>query len=328
MGNNGTVVLMAYTIRLREKNDTKKLLDLSNFGGKNEDLYEIIKTYLESQKPKAGMNPKIYKEGNKKTLFFNTVDYDDKKREIRSRVDIGEYGLSYPLIDVDTGATKYTAERNDTTALPINFYINIPNSLTQKGIKRTHGIIVFEKFRNRGAKGLFHENFDKYFKMDHEDLKVEIESYTPDYILEYLRNNLDGKALTKVELKSLVIPKDLTDVYSGKGLEKKAATIKVELSGAGFSESFLSGIQSRLRHEAPVTGIVGEWLTPEQISFNVEVDGERKRIIIKEEGETVLPGIDITSKVEDDKNTGFPLQSDVYREAEKHAKQILERMDR
>ncbi len=329
MENNGNVILVAYLIMLREKNNTKKYLDLSQFGDANEDLYQIMKGYLESQRPQNGSNPKIFKEGNKKTIYFNSVQYNDQERTIKTRVDIGEFGTSYPIMDVNTGVTKYTTSKDDTTSTPINIFISIPKASNEKDLRRTHGIAVFEKFRNRAAKGLFQENFNKYFKPSHDNFIVEFEPYTPSYLLDYLKEDLkNNNSLTKVELKSMQIPSDLTDVFEGTNEHGRGPTISLELSGKGFTPSFRSKIGGILRHESSIRGILGDWFPTDQIAFNIEVEGERKRIVIKEDGETILPGIDITHLVSEDPLTGFPDQASIFKESEKHVKQIYEMMNK
>ena len=71
--------------------------------------------------------------------------------------------------------------------------------------------------------------------------------------------------------------------------------------------------------------LVGDWFDVSEISAKVKVDGKDETIIIKEEKELIIPGLDITKNARPDKN-GFPPPDSVHRESDKYLKDLEKKL--
>lgn len=315
------VILIGYEIKIKKKREDG-YKSLADFNGSN-DFYKVILDYLATHQPKkaGASNAFKVKQADQKTIGFDGFAKDDTKRTIFGTVKIGEFGISYEMINVENQNLEHTRTVNETDSFPIHFFIKIPDV---NDPLRYSGIAVFEKFRGRGAKGLFESHFLETFKSSFPEYMVLMRPLVPDEILA----SLDKGKISEVTLKAPSLPKNIEDHYSQGEVETERSKLIYTFSKAGADKKMNKYLKGVVDKSEPMNGIlVGDWFTVKEIDAKLKVDGKDETIIIKEEKEQIIPGLDITKKAKPGKN-GFPPSDKVQNESLVYLKELEARLKR
>lgn len=299
-------MLIGYTIRIREKRQ-ERYMPLKNFDGNNNDLGKEITEFLKNHQGHI----KIEEVGDKRSIFYGDLgNFDNNKGIIQCKAFVGSFGDKYDIVNMKQHIVDYTLKPEDSYGFPLNFMLKIQDLSSKTS---DFGIIVFEKYKKHGAKGLFEEQFSKYFMKKFPDHIVEIEFIVPEEVLNYIKN---GK-ITETTLKSYKVPADISDSYEAGTDSRKKAKIELKIFNMDLKSSLRTKILALINKKEPgklSQVITGHLIEPNEISLTIEYKGSEKNIIIKEEGETMTPGIDVTKQVIN--KSGDPLDNTKLFEAE------------
>lgn len=296
------VTITGYTIMLRKSGRSKDFRILRQFGEKNNDLYNILFDFLNDR---IG-NSKIENVGDDKTIFYDginkhAINTDTDSDCIDFTAKIGGYGISYPILDHVNGELKYTRSTDDTDAFPLEFTVYMP------GINDTHpgtGFLISEKYKNKAAKGLFETHFKQYFSKNYPGYIIEIEPIIPEEFFSFFKK---GK-ISKTTIKSYSIPKNIEDRFTSGENTKSKASVELVMKNQDLKKSIKNLISETLKEKKHVVLhelFTGYLIEPEEVSFTGILDGKKTTVILKEEGETMVPAIDVTKQVMLSGN-GFP----------------------
>lgn len=289
------VIIVGYTIKVFDEVN-KRYEPLKNFGGNNSNLEKELFDFLNNRQGST----KIEKHGQMRTIFYGDLgNYNKIQDIIKCKAYVGSYGDRYDIVDVSQRKIDYSLKEDDSYGFPLNFLFKIEdlNSKTPDT-----GIIVFEKYKNHGAKGLFQEQFSKYLKQKFPDYTIEIEPIVPEEVINYIRNGNFKETI----LRSHQIPSDIANSFeSGEDIRRKAK-VELKITNLGIKRKLKDMILDKMTKNklSELSSIISGNLIPsEEISFLIELNGNEKRILIKEEGETMTPGIDVTGQVRDKEGT-------------------------
>ncbi len=306
------VTLTGYEIKIKKvREDGDKALE--KFDGKN-DLFQVLRMYLYTHQPKTSGVPDTIKvkQADQKTLIFDGFESDTNSRTIFGTAKIGEYGLAYNLVDVNNQNITYKRTVNETDSFPIHFLFHIPDMNSNL---RFTGVAVFEKFRNRGGKGLFESDFDEYFRKKFPDYLLRMESLVPEEVMDSLTRGV----ISEVTLKSPSLPKNEEDFYDNGEKEEGRSKLTYTFPKAGAKENLNKWLKKVVGKKELMNGVLtGDWFDVNEISAKVNVDNKDETIIIKEGGELIVPGLDISKNARPEKKNGFPPPEAVRRESEKY----------
>lgn len=313
------VILIGYDIRIKRiREDGYKPLE--KFDGKS-DFFQILSKYLADHQPKLPGSPNAIKvkQADQKTLGFDGFIADTNNRTIFGTVKIGEYGLSYGLVNVNNQNLTHNRTVDETDSFPIHFLFRIPSINDNL---RFSGVAVFEKFRNRGAKGLFESHFMEYFRKMFPDYLLLMRPLVPEEVMDSLTR---GK-ISEVTLKSPGLPNNIEDFYDKGEKEEERAKLTYNFPKAGAIKKMNDYLRNVVDKKQSMNGVlVGDWFDVNEISAKVKVDGKDETIIIKEEKELIVPGLDITKNARPGKN-GFPPPEAVRRESDKYMKDLEKKL--
>jgi hypothetical protein len=313
------VILTGYDIKIKKvREDGYKTLE--QFDGKN-DFFQVLSKYLSDHQPKQLGIPNAYivKQADLKTIGFAGFSPDTNTRTIFGTVKIGEYGLSYGMVNVNNQSLTHNRTVDETDLFPIHFLFRVPRINDQL---KFSGIAVFEKFRNRGAKGLFESHFYEYFRKLFPDYLILMRPLVPEEVLDSLTRG----TISEVTLKSPRLPSNPEDFYYKGEKEGEHAKLTYTFSKKGAKKKLNDYLKNVISKKQSMKGVlVGEWFDVNEINAKVKVDGKDETIVIKEEKELIIPGLDITKNAPPEKN-GFPPPDSVRREAGKYLKDLEGRL--
>jgi hypothetical protein len=290
------VIITGYTIRLK-KIRVKDYKKLRQFDGHN-DLHNILYKFLNNKTGNSNMD----EVGDQKTIFYDNLDTPKNPDCINFTAYIGSYGTAYQLLDHIMKSLKYTRDTDDTDAFPLQCTIHIPD------INSNYpdiGFLISEKYKNRAAKGLFETHFKKYFSNSFPDYILEMEPIIPEEFFTFFKKGI----ISTTKIKSYSIPNNIEDSFSSGENTKSKASVELVIKNKDLKRNLKNAISNRLKNKKHInlsTLFTGYPITPEEITFTGTLNGKQTTVILKEEGETMVPGIDVTKQVIPSKKTGFP----------------------
>ena len=289
------VTITEYTIRLK-RSGTKEYQTLRQFDGNN-DLRKALSDFINDR---VGYS-KIENLGDEKTIFYDEIKILATPDCINFTAKIGGYGISYPIFDHTTKELKYTRNTNDTDAFPLQFTIYIPG-INDKS--PDIGFLISEKYKNKAAKGLFETQFKKYLSEKFQDYTLEIEPIIPQEFFKFF----DKGIISTTKIKSYSTPKNIEDSFTSGENTKSKSSVEVIINNMDLiqkKKKLISRIFKRKGHVDLHELFTGYIITPDEISFKGTLDGKERTVILKDDGESMVPGIDVTDQVKLSK-IGFP----------------------
>ena len=301
--------LIGYSIRVR-KTRSKEYVDLYSFDGTT-DLFSVFSQYF-SRYSNSGSNTQYAVEDvpntDNKTISIDSVQING--RIIQGVIRTGDYGYITPIVNHQSRKLSYTRNKEDTELTPLSFLLYVP----KKGdvpIEKM-GIVIFQRFRKNGLKGVFQSHFQDFFEQLYPDYILEMIPLTPEEVLSAFKNGV----IKSVQLISHSLSSDLADYYSTRDDDRGKVTLGFEKGR--FHRRFIDNLIKILQRDLPISKIIeSDWISPDEIKTRVEIKGTEKTFTIKEEGTEITPGIDISDDVSYG-NDGFPTQQSINREALKY----------
>lgn len=292
------VILTGYTIRVRESR-SKDYKTLRKFDGGTGNLFGTFNEFL---KNRIG-HSNIENLGDQKTIFYDGLQIINNPSYINFIAYVGAYGTAYQLLDHTSGNLKYTRNTKDTDAFPLQFTIYIPDVNSKIP---DIGILISEKYKNKAAKGLFETHFKDYFLRKFPGYILEMEPIIPEEFYTFFEKGI----ITTTRMKSYSIPQNIEDSYQSGTSTKGKTSIELVIKNEDLKKRVKDSILKRFkekRHGDLSTLFTGYPITPEEISFTGTLNGKQATVILKEDGETMVPGIDVTDRVSFSNYTGFPI---------------------
>jgi hypothetical protein len=191
MAKVANISVATYTISVSKK-FSRKPEPLDNF--ENADLFEFLLKFLKDR------NSPLNDKEAKFIISANAPKVDG--RQISGIVETGDYGYSSELYDTEKKQLAYHRKPADADLKPFFYLFDLP-----KG--QTRGLVVLQRFKTFGIRGLLAGDFSKYFEKHYPNSSVHIEPIVHPKIWQQFA---DGGSATKIRLRKFNIPQDICDM--------------------------------------------------------------------------------------------------------------------
>ena len=287
--------LGCYGVSVREAWRADEPLCLGGFS-QGESLLELFLSYLE-EREESHSNDVDHQTLSK--VESHTLDGSC----VSGIVEVGDYGFTANLIDVNRRRRSYERKTIDAELLPYYFLAYLPS-------EEKRGVFILQRSSRRGIRTRFLGAFEEYFRSVCPSYRIGINPFVSEKLLdEYLK----GGRLTKIRFLKFGLPTDLADAYESEGFEEMTGHAEFILSperGAGFP------LMKRIRDIALGKRDIGamyELVGEEHDNVKVEIDlGGNLRTIDLSDTMKMRSYIDISEEVRLE-NSGHPKFSSIDR---------------
>lgn len=275
-----TILIEPYVIRLKEKfrRKNKHQFVLNSFGDAGLDLFDVFKNYL------APYVNQAHQFGGAKAAKITA--YQNNSRVLKGRLNVGEFGYSSQIVDVNTGNQNYLKLRTDADLTPYYFAIHLPAN-------KTAGIVILQRIGKGGIRNVLDHLIESEFRATYEDTTLMISPLAPE---EALKDALKNE-IREVSFVQHSIPADLTDKFIPKKQTrgKFIVTVKTEEHAMPKINAWL---KKKINGKSQFSDIIElESFQPDSIKATVRV-GEKDRIMEISDKIRFKPSFDITEDVQ------------------------------
>jgi hypothetical protein len=270
------ISLSSYTIEARKRN-AHKVERTDNLDSK--DLLDLFEEFLTGRR--AASNDKDQK------MLLRVQNFKRTDRYCHGIIETGEYGYSSELINVNTLTRAHLRQPEEAGMLPFFFQIFLPSN-------ESLGLLVLQRFGNIGIRGVFVDEFKKFFQIKCPDFSVAFKPIVhPEQLGTYSKNGV----VKRLTFRQLQLPKDIADAYAG----NRSKDIYVEYSIVAKRHSDLPMLNRLLRRLADKDRGKLHILEPKgfhnsQVLVEVELNGHTRTINIKDVNK-IRAYFDITDEV-------------------------------
>jgi hypothetical protein len=195
--------LASYLLRIRDV-ENRKWLQLDSFTT-DQDLFDRMSEYLE------GLTSPSLDTVNKKLIKLRPP-LRKRARVLAGIVETGEWGYTSQLQDVTSEKITYKRKVAESENFPFYFLIAIPESSDK-------GIVILQRFGNRGIRTQFLSDFQDQFQSTFGNLRVSINPLAPGSLIDqYLSRQ--GR-VTMIRLIQFQPPDDIADLFGSKAKAAK-----------------------------------------------------------------------------------------------------------
>jgi hypothetical protein len=187
------ISLSSYTIEVRERN-ARKAERTDAFGGR--DLLDLFDQFLNTRKTASNDKQQM--------MLLRVRTFKRSARMCRGVFETGEYGYSSDLVDVASLKLAYSRKADEAGMLPFFFHIFLPKN-------ENLGLLVLERFGNFGIRGVFADEFKKFFQQKCPDFSIAFKPIVhPEQLGTYSKNGV----VKRLTFRQLQLPKDVCDAYN------------------------------------------------------------------------------------------------------------------
>lgn len=182
-----------YSVRIVDRDE--QFIPLRDFSSTH-DLLSVFIEYLKQRDHRHFKDTEQYK-------VFRVKEYLVEEELVKGRIEIGDYGMSAELIDIESADKTYEKSTTEAEMTPHYFLAYLPPNVNQ-------GIIILQKNSGRGVQtGLFRD-FERQIKDYNPRGKVNFYPMLPrDFIDELTK---DGR-FTKIRFIRYNQPVDVAEAY-------------------------------------------------------------------------------------------------------------------
>jgi hypothetical protein len=173
------ISLSSYTIEARKRN-AHKVERTDNLDSK--DLLDLFEEFLTGRR--AASNDKDQK------MLLRVQNFKRTDRYCHGIIETGEYGYSSELINVNTLTRAHLRQPEEAGMLPFFFQIFLPSN-------ESLGLLVLQRFGNIGIRGVFVDEFKKFFQIKCPDFSVAFKPIVhPEQLGTYSKNGVVKRLTT------------------------------------------------------------------------------------------------------------------------------------
>ena len=167
---------------------------------KTPDVFQELSKYLNKISSEYDHNGEI-----KKLIKIDNLTVDDRNedRTLCGIIKTGEYGFESELINVPEKSLSHKRIVSEAEILPFYFLMSLP-----KG--RDEGIVILERFGQKGVRSIFLNSFNKYFTRMFPQFRVEMNPLVTKKLIDYYLNR---GGLKKIRFIRFGMGKNIEDAY-------------------------------------------------------------------------------------------------------------------
>lgn len=197
------VLLSAYTIRIRKKQQKAKHEKLDAFDGSS-DFLKTASDFLQEHLKRQQHDPEA-------KHLMNLQRFKKEDRTIAGIIRAGQYGQACDVYDA--AKSEYTYKKNTTEAdmLPFYFRIEVPTDCDE-------GFLIVQRVHSGGIKTSLTKQLATHFETLNPDLKLEFNGLMPE---EIVRTSIGKGQVQKVRFIHYGFPSDIAERYGVKHREQE-----------------------------------------------------------------------------------------------------------
>jgi hypothetical protein len=190
--------LASYVLRVRniEEREYEYLDDFSEPG---RDLYDLLSDYLHA------LGTDLSLDNENKKLIKLRPPLRRGNRILSGILETGEWGYTTQLQNVESGEITYDRQIDESENFPFYFLIQIPEASRR-------GIVILQRFGNRGIRTQLLTDFQNYFSTQFDDFRVHINPLAPGSVIDQYLSN-EGR-VTAIRLIQFQTPDDIAALYN------------------------------------------------------------------------------------------------------------------
>lgn len=280
-----------YSVRIVDHDDQS--IPLKDFSSTH-DLYSVFIEYLKQRDDSHFKDAEQYK-------VFRVTEYMTEEKLVKGIIEIGDYGMSAELIDIESADKTYEKSTTEAEMIPHYFLAYLPPNVNQ-------GIIILQKNSGRGVQTALFRDFERQIKDYNPKGKVNFYPMLPRDFIDELTKKGRFTKIRFIRYNQLV---DVTDAYRQERLGKaKSVEGTTEFTyqperNRNFSE-MLRNLTIEAIKDSSKMGNMAEAIGYECDNVKVEVElGGRKKTINLNRLESLKADIDITETIQTNKD-GHP----------------------
>ncbi|MFY9223923.1 MAG: hypothetical protein WAQ98_14730 [Blastocatellia bacterium] len=296
-----TICLATYTLKIKEQDSGKNCI-LNNFGGS--DIFNVIRNFLNNIQQDWYHNPE-----DKFIIRLREMFTDQDKRTIKGIIEAGDYGFSSKFRDIESRNFTYNRNPNHAEFTPFYFLLNFP-------LDRDEGILIFQRFGNKGIKTVFQKGLQTFFSTVQEGYRPNIQDLVPEKALELWGMNGDGK-IKKIRYIKYGFDPNLA-AFVGQLGHQESEGYKELTIGASRNRflGYFNKFKETFTEEKPFSQFVSLiGFEPSEVKVEIDFNGVKRRINLKN-ANSMRAYFDITDEVKPLGDDGHPVYEKIDGEAE------------
>lgn len=279
------IIVEPYAVSITKRwKQNDKYLPLDNFAD-GSDFCGLLNSWLSPLQTSPRAFPERFKAAK-------ITSYRNQSRFLRGRLQVGNYGFSSPIVNVETGMRSYEKQKIDADLIPYYFAFYIPSDCN-------YGVALLQKMGVFGIKSIIDDLIKTEFKDLYDDLTLNIRPLAP---ADAAKNALQHD-IHEVRFVQHAIPADIAGKFTNKQHPQGKITISVETSEDPMAKlnSLLGKI---INGESEIPDLLEfDEFTPDSLKAVIQM-GDRQRIMEISERVKFRPSFDITEEV-DAGNDGY-----------------------
>lgn len=193
------ITAVAYLVAVRELNARKsENLTLGSFN-KADSLRDVVLKLLQKHSELT-----LIKEFQR--AFTITISEHNDESILCGYINLGEYGTSSKLINIDDGSISHEKTKFETDPTPFYFYMSVPSN-------RNKGILILQQIGVSGAKGVLDSVVTFKFNALYPEYRLHIDGLT---IADEMQRHIEHGAIEEIIVEKHEIPADIADKFTGK----------------------------------------------------------------------------------------------------------------
>jgi hypothetical protein len=240
--------------------------------------------------------------GKSEVVTWQVRQYENDGETIAGIVEVGDYGYTTRLMDVQSGAAAYNRRPNDAEMVPMFFALDAPDHA------RT-GIIILQKHGIRSPLSFFTEAFRNFFQQRFPEHLLDMVPFVAQTTLNAFRDGqLQQITLVKYELAPDLAAQVRLRVPRGVSVSMET-TIKVRNKGRLAMPAWVRNYFTKREEGAHLPPLPGE---ADAVRVQVTHRGQLRTIQLGRP-EDMVPYLDATDEVET--RNGHPVYASIKRYA-------------
>lgn len=304
MGNKPSVTLSVYEIRLRKMHQKDEYYPLDDFCNGN-DFLKFLQYIVANWAYEPDEEKTIVVDENKQKmvrLVPNTLK--PTGRVLCSLVETGDYGVISDIIDVKTGALKYTKTKDDADVLPFFMMFYVPKNMTS-------AIMISQRFKQFGATSIVLDTIKNEFRDRFPHTFMEISSLKSPFLSDKF---MTGGKLKKISFRCFD-SRVLSTLPAMQNLNPDNYTLEysiVSRRGKSIPNNILNIFRNNTDGSKRISDLIKiPYYDYNEVAFEMNLNGHN-RTLKATDIESLGSFFDITEDVESD-DKGLPTYNSVRR---------------
>ena len=300
-----SISLSTYTIRIYSLLD-HCYINLNELLDGNSDSFRAMKTCIRILSSSYSHDTSVKK-------LFKIQEFESKHRHINGIIETGDYGYESDLFDIQSAQISYRRQLYEAELLPFYFHIVLPKKID-------FGILILQRFGQRGIKAIFSEELDNYFSGRFPDHRIEFEPLIPNKLLEEYLSNGDIKS---IKFTSFLIPSDIADQFDGTFMPEQGIVEYSIRTRRNAKIPLMNRVIKVISGNIPLTNFMElRNFNYTNVKIQIEINGKRRTIDL-EDPYNLKSYYDVTDKIQIGED-GHPNYDSINREAQELSKFILD----